>query len=119
MPFKEVTRWVKLSADAKSFKERIPQQKIYRMSVGKNDICLTRYEEKVYAFENKCPHQMVSLLNGHCSDDKMVICPWHRFAFSLEDGKGCGLYLPVFPIKEEDNAIYIGFKKTVFSFFKS
>lgn len=118
MPFKEVTRWVKITGQAESFKERIGQQKIMRISVGKRDICLTRYEQKVYAFENRCPHQLVALQNGTCTDDKFVVCPWHRFAFDLETGKGAGLYLEIFPMKEENGALYIGFKSTVFSLFR-
>lgn len=118
MPFKEVTRWVKISGQAEAFRERIGHQKIMRISVGKKDICLTRYDKDVYAFENRCPHQLVHLHQGACTDDRMVVCPWHRFAFSLESGKGAGLYMEVFPIKEENGALYIGFKSTVFSLFK-
>lgn len=108
---------MRIAADAAAFTARIPEQKIYRFSVGKKDLCLTRYGEKVYAFENRCPHQHVALANGVCTDDKMVICPWHRFAFSLEDGKGCGLYMEIFPVKEEENELFIGFKQTVFKLF--
>ena len=107
-----------ISNKADAFCERIPEQKIYRISVGKKDICLTRYDKQVYAFENRCPHQLVHLHNGSCTEDKMVVCPWHRFAFSLESGRGAGLYMEVFPVKEENGALYIGFKKTVFSFFR-
>ena len=117
MPFVEVIRWLKITNDAEECKKRIPQQKMYNISVGKNDICLTRYDEKIYAFENRCPHQLMELTKGACTDDKKVVCPWHRFAFDLEDGKGGGLYLPVFPIKEENNILFIGFKKMTFKFF--
>lgn len=118
MPFKEVTRWVKISSQAEAFKARIPEKKTYRLTVGKKDICLTRYDRQVYAFENRCPHQLVPLQGATCTDDKFVVCPWHRFAFSLENGKGAGLYMEVFPVKEENGALYIGFKSTVFSLFK-
>jgi nitrite reductase/ring-hydroxylating ferredoxin subunit len=119
MPFKEVTRWVRISSNAGEFKKKIPLQKIQRISVGKYDMCLTRYPDNtVYAFENRCPHQFMEMSKSVCADDKKVICPWHRYAFDLENGKGAGLYLEVFPIKEEENKLYVGFKKTVFSFFK-
>lgn len=118
MAFVEVIRWVKISPNALEFKKKIPQQKMHRMSVGKFDICLTRYDETVYAFENRCPHQLMELSKGICSEDKKVICPWHRFAFSLEDGKGGGgLYMEIFPIKEEENQLFIGFKKMTFKLF--
>lgn len=117
MPFVEVIRWVKISSNAEEFRNRIPLQKIYRMSVGKTDLCLTRYDTQIYAFENKCPHQVMELSKGTCTDDKKIVCPWHRFAFSLEDGKGAGLYLPVFPVKEENNQVFIGFKKVTFKLF--
>ncbi len=117
MPFVEVTRWVKIASNATEFKKRIPQQKMYKMGVGKYNLCLTRYDEKIYAFENRCPHQLMELTKGECTPDKKVICPWHRWAFDLENGKGGGLYLEVFPIKEEENQLYIGFKKMTFKLF--
>ena len=117
MRFEEAIRWVKISNDEQSFLNRVPEQKIYRMTIGKQDVCFTKYGDELFAFENKCPHQFVALTNASCTPDKMVVCPWHRFAFSLENGRGGGLYLPIFPIKRENNSVYIGFKKMVFKLF--
>lgn len=118
MPFVEKIRWVKIAKNADEFIQRIPEQKIYKFGVGKQNLCLTRYGRKVYAFENKCPHQFMAMTNGACTEDHHVVCPWHRFAFSLETGKGAGLYLPVFPVKEEEGSLFIGFKQTVFRLFR-
>lgn len=117
MRFVEEIRWVRISKDAQTYLKNMKEHAIHRISVGKKDLCLSRYGEKVYAFENRCPHQLVPLTNASCTEDRKVVCPWHRFAFDLESGKGAGLYLEVFPTKNEDNHLYIGFKQTRFKLF--
>ena len=66
-----------------------------------------------YAFKNKCPHQKKPLndckvIEGH------VVCPFHRYRFSLENGRGHGLYLDQYQIKIENNQVFIGMEKWSF-----
>ena len=71
------------------------------------EIMLAREGEKFYAFQNKCPHQNKSL-EGCSIDEGAIICPWHKYAFSCETGRGHGLYLENYPIKFEENGVFIG-----------
>ncbi|MEM3851591.1 MAG: Rieske (2Fe-2S) protein [Methanomassiliicoccales archaeon] len=40
----------------------------------------------VVSFDGECPHRGGPLKDGELSGST-VICPWHRFEFSLESGK--------------------------------
>jgi nitrite reductase/ring-hydroxylating ferredoxin subunit len=79
--------------------------KLFKNAFG--EIMLARDGDHFYAFENKCPHQHKSLEG--CSIHKGdIICPWHKFAFSCETGRGHGMYLEKYPIKMEENGVFLG-----------
>lgn len=78
---------------------------LFKNSFG--EIMLAREGEEFYAFQNKCPHQNKSL-EGCSIDEGAIICPWHKYAFSCETGRGHGLYLDKYPIKFEENGVFIG-----------
>lgn len=117
MRFVQDIRWVKISNKADVFSTSIKEKSIFRLTVGKKDICLTRYGNELFAFKNQCPHQNMPLNDGYCTDDKKIVCKWHRFSFDLHNGKGCDLSIDTYPLKTEGNTIYIGFEETHFKFF--
>ncbi|MCW8311825.1 Rieske (2Fe-2S) protein [Sphingobacterium thalpophilum] len=83
---------------------------IVEYKTGRKTICLTWYEEQLYAFSRKCPHAGAPLKNGWCEDGK-VICPFHRHEFDLLSGKGSPgqhNFIHIYPVKHEANAYYIG-----------
>ncbi len=71
-----------------------------------------------YACQNLCPHQMEMVLSrGMIGDEKgipKVACPMHKKTFSLETGENLNGDLneiAVYPIKIEDNFVYVGFSE--------
>jgi nitrite reductase (NADH) small subunit len=71
---------------------------------------------KWYASQNLCPHKMEMVLSLGMIGDKegvpKVACPLHKKNFSLEDGSnlaGEDLKIAVYPIKIENENVYIGF----------
>ena len=71
---------------------------------------------KWYACQNLCPHKMEMVLAFGMIGDKegipKVACPMHKKNFSLEDGSNLGgedLKIAVYPVKIEDENVYIGF----------
>lgn len=71
---------------------------------------------KWYACQNLCPHKMEMVLSLGMIGDKegiaKVACPMHKKNFSLEDGSNLGgddLKIAVYPVKVEDENVYIGF----------
>lgn len=51
-------------------------------------VALVRIDDDVYAVDAFCPHWAGPLGEGTVSVSRReIICPWHRFRFSLEDGR--------------------------------
>lgn len=71
-----------------------------------------------YACQNVCPHKMEMVLSrGMIGDDKgtpKVACPMHKKTFSLESGENLNGDLDaiaIYPVKIEENFVYIGFSE--------
>ena len=77
------------------------------------DILFIRSEGKILAFKNRCPHQNKPMVGCKVTDGR-VVCPYHQYAFSLEDGKGHGLYLEKYPIEERSEGVFVGIEKWSF-----
>ena len=43
-------------------------------------------DEKVHVLDNTCPHAGGSLAGGEI-EDGCVLCPWHHWAFRLDNGQ--------------------------------
>lgn len=73
-------------------------------------------KSKWYACQNVCPHKMEMVLSrgmiGDAEGTPKVACPMHKKTFSLEDGSnlnGEDYKIAVYPVKIEDENVYIGF----------
>ena len=71
-----------------------------------------------YACQNLCPHKMEMVLSrGMIGDDQGIpklACPMHKKTFSLESGENLNGDLPsiaTYPVKIENNFVYIGFSE--------
>ncbi len=53
------------------------------------EICVVKREEKIFAFQNHCPHAGGALCAGWL-EDGMIVCPNHHYKYDLESGKGQG-----------------------------
>ena len=69
-----------------------------------------------YACQNLCPHKLEMVLSRGMIGDSQgipkVACPLHKKIFSLQDGSnlnGEDYKIAVYPVKIEDNMVYIGF----------
>lgn len=50
-------------------------------------ILLLKSGEKIYACNNRCPHEGFPLAEGTVSDGCILTCNWHSWRFNLEDGE--------------------------------
>lgn len=73
---------------------------------------------KWYACQNLCPHKLEMVISrGMIGEDEgipKVACPMHKKTFSLEDGNnlnGDDYNIAVYPVKIEDENVYIGFSE--------
>lgn len=94
-------------------KNEIPEGRVKTVTAGHKGICLTHFEGKYSALDNKCPHQGGPLGEGSI-ENGLLRCPWHGWDFHPCTGKPPGGFddgVAVYPVKEEDEAIYIGLEK--------
>ena len=55
------------------------------VSVNGVELVLTNVKDKLYCFENRCPHEEVRLSLG-CIKNKKIKCALHGYSFNLETG---------------------------------
>ena len=73
------------------------------------DLFIANVNDKLFCAKNNCPHEDIKLTLG-CLKNKTIRCSLHGFIFDLENGNANedGIDdLTVYPIKEENNKIYI------------
>jgi nitrite reductase/ring-hydroxylating ferredoxin subunit len=66
--------------------KELEEGKLKRLSVEDTPILLIRQQGKIFAIDNRCPHQACSLSNGSL-DGMAIICPCHDWRFNLETGE--------------------------------
>lgn len=77
--------------------------------VAGRHVCLGKQGEQVWAFSPKCPHEGGPLASGQLNERQEVVCPWHRFAFSLDTG-ACsqgGYFLKTYEVKREGYQLWV------------
>uniref|UniRef100_A0A1I8GB99 Rieske domain-containing protein n=1 Tax=Macrostomum lignano TaxID=282301 RepID=A0A1I8GB99_9PLAT len=76
-----------------------------------DSIVLVHLRGQFFAMNAWCPHQGGPLFRGDIEDvngQHCLVCPLHRYAFSLSDGTAsCGLRQSTFECKEEAGQLYI------------
>ncbi len=75
-----------------------------------NKICVARHNDSYFAFAYKCPHAGGILADGHIDAIGNIVCPLHRYKFSLQNGRnisGEGYYLKHWPIELRKEGVYI------------
>jgi len=93
-----------------SSKSELPEGRVKTVTAGRKDVCLTHYEGRFSAFENKCPHQGGPLGEGSI-EKGLLRCPWHGWDYHPCTGQPPAGYddcLHSYPVKEEGDAIYVG-----------
>ncbi|MCB1615141.1 MAG: Rieske (2Fe-2S) protein [Pseudomonadales bacterium] len=80
-------------------------------SVAGRNLLLLQDEDQTYLIENRCPHQGAPLEKGLVKNGT-IVCPYHRLAFSLYDGKhinnssySCQKSLSCYKPRYQDNLI--------------
>jgi len=85
----------------------------YAISIeaGGKKMCLAKFEGNLFACAHKCPHAGGLMEEGWVDATGNIVCPLHRYKFSLEKGRnvsGEGYFLKTYPIEERPDGIYVG-----------
>jgi len=85
-------------------------EQVSKINAGGKKLCLINNQSQFFALGSKCPHAGADLTNGWC-ENKKLICPFHRYSYDLETGKGSpgqNDFVPAYPVEIRDNDIYVG-----------
>ena len=77
---------------------------------GDKKICIGRHQDKLFAFAFSCPHASGILADGYIDGLGNIVCPVHRYKFSLQNGRntsGEGYYLRHWPLEIRDNGVFV------------
>ncbi|PIW28186.1 MAG: hypothetical protein COW30_08185 [Rhodospirillales bacterium CG15_BIG_FIL_POST_REV_8_21_14_020_66_15] len=86
--------------------------------VGSRQVALFRVGDRVFACDNRCPHEGYPLTEGHVAGGRgadggdgacLLTCNWHNWKFDLADGRAVlgGDDLTVYPATVRDGGIYV------------
>ena len=83
---------------------------ILTMEIGGKKICIASHNDQYYAFAYTCPHAGGILANGKIDAKGIIVCPLHKYAFSIKNGynvSGEGFFLKTYPIERRKDGIFI------------
>ncbi|RBL93345.1 Rieske (2Fe-2S) protein [Chitinophaga flava] len=83
--------------------------------VNGKKICCALHQGQLYAFAYKCPHAGGIMADGFIDAAGNVVCPLHRYKFSMKNGYNCsgeGYYLKTYPIEQREDGAYVGMEKS-------
>jgi nitrite reductase/ring-hydroxylating ferredoxin subunit len=93
--FKEKLRWINTGFVPQDLLTMLPEGKVIVLRCEGRDIGFVRTKDVIHAFSSRCPHMQYSMEGGLCKDN-LVVCPIHRYAFNIDDGRGEGLCLRIY-----------------------
>ena len=108
--------WHKIQGTSRHGLKDFKPGQIKYFEAGKRKLCLVISKGKPYAVDHNCPHSGGRLAKGYVEDD-CIVCPLHRFKFSLETGRtvtGEGYYLENYPVEIREDGFYVGLPKKKF-----
>ncbi|MES2418798.1 MAG: Rieske (2Fe-2S) protein [Bacteroidota bacterium] len=101
--------WVKVL----SKQEQIGDDFVKMVMANGKKICLVKTGAQFYAIQNTCPHAGGILSGGWCTEGH-IVCPIHRWSYSLTTGRGAegqGDYIRIYPTQQRDDGLYVGLKE--------
>ncbi|MFL9482001.1 Rieske (2Fe-2S) protein [Chitinophagaceae bacterium LWZ2-11] len=80
-------------------------------------ITLAKYKDQLFAFAHKCPHASGIMADGFMDALGNVVCPLHRYKFSLANGRnvtGEGYFLKTYSVETRTGAVFVGIEEKGF-----
>jgi 3-phenylpropionate/trans-cinnamate dioxygenase ferredoxin subunit len=109
--------WVKIADTATEIQWQNNQMSIIEVE-GKK-ITLVKFNSTIYAIAHKCPHASGIMADGFIDALGNIVCPLHRYKFSLENGRntsGEGYYLKTYPVLTNDEGVFLGITQNIWGF---
>ena len=119
MPEKKY-KWYKIADTVAEL--QFNENEIVQLEVAGKKICIVNKAGALAACAAKCPHAGGNMAEGFLDKYGNIVCPVHRYAFNLENGRdmsGEGYFLKIYPVKMSENGIFLGIEDSgLFSWLK-
>jgi len=66
--------------------KELQEGKMKRLSIEGTPLLLIKQQGKIFAIDNRCPHQGCAF-SGGTLDGLVLVCPCHEWRFNLETGE--------------------------------
>lgn len=87
---------------------------LLEMKVGGKHVCIAKGRNGFYGCTATCPHAGGILCEGFIDALDNIVCPLHRYRFSLANGRnisGEGYYLKTYPVEIREDGVYLGIEQ--------
>ncbi|MEP6584822.1 MAG: Rieske 2Fe-2S domain-containing protein [Ginsengibacter sp.] len=104
-------KWHKIASQVSEI--NFATNNLAEIEVAGKKICIAKTNGAIAACASKCPHAGGDMCQGFLSKNETIVCPVHRYVFSLTNGRevsGEEYYLKVYPVEIKQEGIFIGFE---------
>ncbi len=104
--------WYKIADDITEL--TFAENGLLQLEVNGKNVCISQFKGDLFACAAKCPHAGGNLSAGYVDALGNIVCPLHRYKFSLVNGRntsGEGYFLKTYPIEKRENGLFIGIEK--------
>ena len=87
---------------------------LLQIEVAGKTLCIANRNGQLMVCSAKCPHASGTLSDGFIDALGNIVCPVHRYKFSLENGRnvsGEGYHLKTYPVQVREDGVYVGIEE--------
>jgi nitrite reductase/ring-hydroxylating ferredoxin subunit len=113
---KSTHTWYKIAEDEQEIEFQLNNMAV--IEVNSKKIGIARFQDRIFAFAYKCPHAGGILTEGWVDASGNIVCPLHRYKYSLENGRntsGEGYYLKHWPVEVRADGVFVGMEADGFT----
>ena len=108
-------RWIKIAGNIDQLV--FAENNIVEVEIEEKKICIAKTAEGLKSFSSKCPHAGGVMAQGKLDKKGNIICPVHGYIFNINNGRdtsGEGYFLRIYPLKENEEGVFVGIEQAVF-----
>jgi len=95
---------------------QLSEGSLVQVNVGGKRVCIGMHKARLFACAASCPHAGGRLADGYIDVQGNLVCPLHRYKFSLANGRnvtGEGYFLKTWAVEEREDGVYIRLQTSV------
>ena len=90
------------------------ENNLCELEIADKKICISKNKNTLLACAAKCPHAGGRLAEGYIDALGNIVCPLHRYKFSLQNGRnisGEGYFLKTYPIEIRSDGVFVSMEE--------